>query len=143
MFEKEELENLSNLLTELYNKFSSWEESVIKSSKYNLTIAETHAIEVLGQVDEINMKQLAQKLGVSTPSVTAVIDRLEKKGFVVRVTPEKDRRMFLIKLTDKGLEVYNEHHKDHLKLAERIFSKIKKEDMKKFKEILNLIINFF
>ena len=62
----------------LFNRFPSWEASVIRSS--DLRLSETHAIEVLGTHGEMNMKKLAVRLGVTTGTITVTVDRLEKKG---------------------------------------------------------------
>lgn len=41
-----ELEKLNQMLTEFYDKMSSWEQSVVKETGYSL--AQVHTIEVLG-----------------------------------------------------------------------------------------------
>lgn len=45
---------------------------------------------------------LAKDLHVSAPTVTGIIDRLERDGFVQRATDAKDRRVTNVTLTKKG-----------------------------------------
>jgi DNA-binding MarR family transcriptional regulator len=44
--------------------------------------------------------QLAEATALSSPATTALIDRLERKGFVRRVRDTADRRKILVELTD-------------------------------------------
>src|SRR6187399_2560505 len=46
--------------------------------------------------------RLAEATGLSSAATTAMIDRLERKGFVRRVRHEADRRQVLVELTDEG-----------------------------------------
>jgi DNA-binding MarR family transcriptional regulator len=45
---------------------------------------------------------LANRLAVRPPSITAVIDGLVARGFVVRNHEESDRRRVAVRLTDQG-----------------------------------------
>jgi DNA-binding MarR family transcriptional regulator len=48
--------------------------------------------------------RLAERLGISTGSVTALIDRLERLGYVVRAPDPTDRRKVIVRATDKVKE---------------------------------------
>lgn len=48
------------------------------------------------------MTQLVDRLGVDPAWVTAVVDRLEARGDVVRVPSPVDRRVKLLEVTDGG-----------------------------------------
>ena len=51
---------------------------------------------------ELAQKELAQKLNVSAPSITSMIQKMEKSGYIVRNVDEKDQRMMRLDLTEKG-----------------------------------------
>ncbi|HWR41720.1 MarR family winged helix-turn-helix transcriptional regulator [Sporomusa sp.] len=112
------MEDLTDELFRFFNGFASWESSVIRAS--DLTVSEAHAIEVLGQYGQMNMKNVAMKLGVTTGTTTVTIDRLEKKQYAKREPSLQDRRVYLISLTEKGLKAYEEHHKYHSDLSRQI-----------------------
>jgi DNA-binding MarR family transcriptional regulator len=114
------VEELTNELFTFFNGFASWENSVIKSG--DITVAEAHAIEALGQYGSMNMKSLSEKLGVTTGTTTVTVDRLEKKEYAKREPVKEDRRMYLITLTEKGQKAYREHHDYHHSLTEQILS---------------------
>lgn len=47
--------------------------------------------------------EIAQHTGLTTASVTSLIDRLERKGFVRRVRDTKDRRRVIVEPSEEGL----------------------------------------
>jgi DNA-binding MarR family transcriptional regulator len=50
-------------------------------------------------------REVAQVLNVSRTTVTGILDRLETDGLIKRTIDSKDRRSFLIELTDAGREL--------------------------------------
>jgi DNA-binding MarR family transcriptional regulator len=110
------LEYLSQLIIEFYDKISSWEQEVVKES--GLTPTQMHAIEIIGQAGELRMKELSEQMGLTTGTITVMVDGLEKQGNVARKRHEVDRRSVLVTLTAQGRELYTEHHKLHIKLTQ-------------------------
>lgn len=49
--------------------------------------------------------EIATRLGTDGAGMTRLIDRLEKKGLVVRMTGEGDRRLVVVELTETGKAV--------------------------------------
>lgn len=122
----ETVDELTHELFTFYNSFSSWESSVIRSS--DLTVAEAHAIEILGTYGQMNMRSLAQRSGVTTGTTTVTVDRLEKKNYATREPVKEDRRVYLIALTKKGQQAFEEHHQYHTKLTEQVLAALTKEE---------------
>ena len=52
--------------------------------------------------DGINQKSLSFKVDKDQATLARILDILENKGYVVRRTTEKDRRAFLVYITDAG-----------------------------------------
>lgn len=130
-------EELTHELLAFFNGFSSWENSIVRSSE--LTVSEAHAIEVLGENEKINMKGLSQKLGVTTGTTTVTVDRLEKKNFARRESTKEDRRVNLISLTDLGKKAFDEHHEFHMHLTEQMMSVLTDDEIKQFLQTLKKI----
>ncbi len=49
-----------------------------------------------------NPSELAEKLGVTRPTITGLLDKLAKENLVERLHNEEDRRKISVILTDKG-----------------------------------------
>lgn len=120
------IEALNDGLIEFFDRFTSWESSVIQSG--HLKISDAHAIEILGHYGRMNMKELAERLGVTTGTTTVTVDRLEHAGYACRTRAEFDRRSYIIELTPAGNEAYHEHHRHHLNLARDLVSVLGEED---------------
>lgn len=128
---------LNEGLVEFFDRFSSWETSVIEAG--HLKIADAHAIEVLGHYGKMNMKDLAGRLGLTTGTTTITVDRLEQGGFARRVRAEHDRRSYIIELTRSGSDAYEEHHRHHMNLAHEVFSVLGHEESATLVSILRKI----
>ena len=57
--------------------------------------------------------QLANRLLISRPSVTGLLDTLQTKNLVERLPHAEDRRRVLVRLTDAGLELIESHVGTH------------------------------
>ena len=134
-----DIEKLSSILIELYEKMSSWEHAVVKES--GLTPAQMHAIEILGHQESLRMKELAQKLGVTTGTLTVMIDRLEQNGLISRMPHKKDRRSIIIVLTEKGQKYFKEHHKLHLGLTRKITSSLTEDEAKQLYAFMEKLVS--
>lgn len=63
---------------------------------------------VLGKLSEhpdIRLSDLADRMSISNSTMSGIIDRMVKAGFVSRERTEADRRAMTLNLTDKGLEL--------------------------------------
>ncbi len=130
-----ELTQLSETIIQFYEKLFSWEHAVAKNT--GLSPQQNHTIEIIGSDGPIRMKPLAEKLSVTMGTLTVMIDRLEKAGYVCRQKDLEDGRGFNIMLTNKGDKIHKKHHAYHIKLAEDIISLL---DPKEASNFLNTLI---
>lgn len=131
------LANFSEAIIEFYEKLFSWEQATAKNS--GLSPQQNHTIDIIGSIGPIRMKPLAGKLSITTGTLTVMVDRLEKSGYVRRQKDPEDGRGFIIVLTPKGEMAYKEHHTFHLKLAEDIGSHLSAEEADRFLSTLKKI----
>ncbi|WP_188017016.1 MarR family winged helix-turn-helix transcriptional regulator [Paenibacillus antarcticus] len=79
------------------------------------------SVDILHEKGPITAGELSKLTGLATGSVTALIDRLEKNGFVRRENDPNDRRkVIIVPLYENKEEVSNTYHPLHtamLKLA--------------------------
>lgn len=87
------------------------------------------------------MKELAKRLGVTTGTLTIGIDKLEKKGLVERRPHQQDRRSWLVGLTPKGREVFEQHHRFHLDYTQEIAAGLSTSEVKTLSELLGRVLN--
>ncbi|HEV3410581.1 MAG TPA: MarR family transcriptional regulator, partial [Chthoniobacterales bacterium] len=59
----------------------------------------------LDEIDGITLNDLARHMGVTPATMSLAIDRLEKKGYVIRLRDTVDRRRVQLRLTSAGVRV--------------------------------------
>jgi DNA-binding MarR family transcriptional regulator len=67
-----------------------------------------HQASILDHLDELaptTVMDLARHMGVTAATMSLAIDRLERKGYVVRLKDAKDRRRVHVRLTSAGVRV--------------------------------------
>ncbi|MDN3680957.1 MarR family transcriptional regulator [Vibrio tapetis subsp. quintayensis] len=116
------IEKLNQALTEFYDKMSSWEQSVVKETGYSL--AQVHTIEVLGNHGALRMKELAQKLSITTGTLTVQIEKLVKAELIERLPHPEDRRAIVVTLTSEGEKIHRHHNQLHLNLVKELTASI-------------------
>ncbi len=118
-------DKLNHAIIEFYEKLSSWEHSVVRNK--GVSLAQVHTAEILGVHGPMRMKELANKIGVTTGTLTVQIDKMVQAGLVVRQPHESDRRSILVALTDSGMALFHEHDELHLQLTRDITSSFSEE----------------
>lgn len=119
------IEQLNQLLTEFYDKMSSWEQSVVKETGYSL--AQVHTIEVMGVHGALRMKELAEKLGITTGTLTVQIEKLVAANLIERQAHPDDRRAIVVTLTQEGQAIHRQHNQLHLDLVKDLTRNIDSE----------------
>jgi DNA-binding MarR family transcriptional regulator len=75
-------------------------------ARYDLHPSQAMCLRVIGHCDgRISQSALADLLVLSRPSVTRILQRLERAGFVERRTSDDDQRQTLVALTPAGRDV--------------------------------------
>ena len=93
--------------------------------------------------DGSSLTQISQGLMLENPTVTGLIDRLEKLGYVKRSDHPNDRRVYLVHITEKGNKVANKALPIIKKLNEEIKEGYSKEEIENFKKVLFGTFNKF
>ena len=73
--------------------------------KFGLTPAQGAVLRSLVLCGPSSSADLSRSLYVTPANITGIVDRLEKKGLVVRNRQRDDRRIILLTLTEEGAEL--------------------------------------
>ena len=107
--------------------------------KLNLTISQ---IEVLHYIDKHKnpiMRDIANHLHITPPSVTAIIESLVDKNLLKREFDKKDRRIVRIVGTAKAIKTFTFFKNKKLLIIRNIFSGLNKKDEMELVRILSLV----
>jgi len=115
--------SLNNVLVDTFNSILRFEEiSLKKIVSVPVTITEAHMIEAVGeQRDEgTTVSDVASVLGVSMPTATVALKKLESKGFINKEPCARDGRRMIISLTDMGMKINRAHNLFHKRMVRNI-----------------------
>ncbi len=82
---------------------------------------------MLGGHGALRMKELAEKLGVTTGTLTVQIEKLVNAELIERCPHPEDRRAIVVKLTSAGEEIHRHHNQLHLDLVQDLTRNIDAE----------------
>ena len=93
-----EMVKVSQLLNKIHDQFYK---------KFQITQIQFRALSVIYVCEErkVKLSVLSEKLNITRPSVTTLIDRMECAGLVERYSNKDDRRSIGVVITDKGREI--------------------------------------
>jgi len=97
----------------------------------------------LQKKDGSSLTQISQGLMLENPTVTGLIDRLEKLGYVKRSDHPNDRRVYMVYLTEKGSKVAKKALPIVKRLNEQIKEGYSEEEIDNFKKVLLGAFNKF
>lgn len=88
------------------NDYDRFEDAAAEYFGVNRTAM--RCMEVLDRVGQLTAGDIARETGLTSGAVTAMLDRLERVGYVRRLRDEADRRRVLVELTDKARQLAGE-----------------------------------
>jgi len=88
----------------------------------------------------MRLSDIAVLINRTKPTVTVMVDKLEAAGYVKRVRSEKDSRVTIVEVTDKGYSISNIFDETSEKLTKKAFNGIKKTDQDKMVRLLLQVV---
>ena len=135
---------INELLTETFNLILILEErNLNEHSALDVTMTEIHVIEAIRKVELPTMGNVAKKLMITMGTLTTSVNRLVAKGYVTRKRDDKDRRIVLLDLSEKGEEVFAIHEGFHAKLVDAALADLELKDDTEMIRSLESIHRFF
>ena len=125
---------------------------VMKMSRYfarthngstNPLVGQYRCIYTLHETGTISQKELAEILQIRSTSLSELLLKLEKKGFVSREAAAQDKRRLLVSLTPRGEEEAREYQKLRVNAYADMVSPLSEEEKEQFYGILCKIKNHY
>lgn len=89
--------------------------------------------------DSLGVKpsDIGKNLFIKKPTISKILNNLEDKGYINRISNKVDRRIVYVNLTEKGIRLFEEHKIKMSTYMNKIVSKMGNEDM----DILITLVN--
>jgi len=123
--------NIGRVMRRVYEYYDS------RLSSFNLTTPQYMVFNALWIGDGITIGELGQRVALDGSTITGILDRMEKSGYVERRPNAGDRRSALVHLTEKAREVGPQIIKFADELDESIRKRFSSADMEVFERVLH------
>ncbi|MFT9848448.1 MarR family winged helix-turn-helix transcriptional regulator [Aneurinibacillus sp. REN35] len=142
MSEEQHLLVLSNLFQELTRKVAA-ETSKQFERNTSCQIRGSHAfiLAVLSVDGPQKISDLAHRMEITLPSISALADKLVLHGYVERRRADADRRIVLLVLTEKGEEFVRDLHEKKKKAMQKCYSVLSEEEIETIIHIFRKILD--
>jgi DNA-binding MarR family transcriptional regulator len=128
-------------LVRAYQEFEGYSSTHIRG--LGLLPVQFDVIATLANQPPMTYKLLGEKTLISKSSLTGVVERMVKKGFIATLENPDDARSHLLKLTAKGQKIFDKAFPEHLQHLESAFQKLSKNQMKEIEKSLKTLKSIF
>ena len=115
----------------------------IKLAKLSLTVPQLFILEYLYRHGRSKMKDLANYMNVTMATMTGIIDRLVRDGYLKRTIDSSDRRIVNVMLSAKGSTLAKKICQTRRQGIMHIFSHVSSNDRAVYLKILSQIRDIF
>lgn len=140
MKEHELPENTGRLIGKLGNAINTQVNREV--GQYNLTSSQVDVLNYLihRQGQETNQRDLERQLGISNPTVTGIVQRLEAKGLIRREQSETTRSAKRLILTERALELSDIMIRGTDNLERELVKGVSDEELETFTDVLHRML---
>ncbi len=103
--------------------------------------AQGRILYVLWQNDAISISSLSSQTSLANTTLTAMLDRMENNGLIVRKLDPKDRRNRLIALTEKAKSLQNDYDMISQRMNELYYIGFTEQEIVQFESYLQRVLN--
>ncbi|WP_145336632.1 MarR family winged helix-turn-helix transcriptional regulator [Paenibacillus xylanexedens] len=93
--------------------------------------------------ETLSIKMLAERVQRTQPTVTVLVNKLEKLGYVERSKSSEDSRVTMIRLTDKGKQLEPIFREVSNQINQMIYADLSEEQSEQLENLLSMIVRRF
>jgi DNA-binding MarR family transcriptional regulator len=133
---------LASLLAQLWQHLyrQSSPELFRMLGELGLSFTQVKALHLLRDAVDVNVKDVAQSLGMSLPAMSRSLDGLVQRGLVERREYEKDRRAKLVRLLPAGKQVLEDIERARVSALEQFTATLSDDERTGLHETLLPIV---
>ncbi|MFA8342609.1 MAG: MarR family winged helix-turn-helix transcriptional regulator [Rhodothermaceae bacterium] len=106
------------------------------------TFAEMHLMGLAYYNPDMILKEIRDYLNIPQTTLSSIVAKLEKNGYLKRVINPRDMRSFSLELTEKGKSRLEMHQKSDYEQVKSALLPLSEEERESFKKILGKIMHF-
>ncbi|MFZ2537787.1 MAG: MarR family transcriptional regulator [Oscillospiraceae bacterium] len=107
---------------------------------YNITRTQWIALYYVSINKMITQTQLADKMSLKEPTVVRLLDKIQALGWITRISSESDKRIKILKLTEKGKKIETEMLDVAVKFRNDVICDISPEELDVYNSVLSKML---
>lgn len=130
---------MSNVKQEQYHRFDDVMHRIYKRLRQlhgdintmfpdGITSSELSVLKIASRYPDAVLKEISQYLDLPGSTLTSAIDRLEKRKLVKRVISKKNRRSYVLELTQEGIKISAMHEAAEKELWEKVLGALSEDN---------------
>jgi len=115
----------------------------VSSRSYSLFPSELKALDMIGHFSEINLTQLANKIGISKSAISKCTSKLLEKGLINKEKSSVNTREVVFTLSEDGQSIFSQLGSAHSDLFKPINDVIENLSNQEIDELHHIFLNFY
>ena len=111
----------------------------LQDREASLTTVETFCMEIIYALKNPTVNEFAKVTNISSPNAAYKVNNLIKKGYLVKVQSETDKREYHLEVTKKYLDYYNISYNYMDVVMKRIEERLEPEELNTLNKVLKII----
>ena len=125
------------IMPQIYREFAKREDNDLTTGK--ISFPQMVALVCVSKKSCVNMKCIANSLGIKMSSASTLVDRLIREKMLTRRHDERDRRIVQIRLTPKGSKVIHQILRQKQHSIAEVFSVLTEKERTQYLQILKKV----
>jgi DNA-binding MarR family transcriptional regulator len=113
---------------------------MLKEYEIEINPAQGRILFVLWREDGIPIRELAKRTSLGKSTLTSMLDRLEQTGHIVRERSETDRRVILVRRTEKDRAAQAAYERVSVAMTEVYYRGLSGTEIERFERVLERIL---
>ncbi|EKQ52264.1 MULTISPECIES: MarR family transcriptional regulator [unclassified Clostridium] len=108
--------------------------------KRQFNITDYYYLTTIYNMDNPNLGEIAEKLKLTKPAISALVKRLAKHNLIEKIKSEEDGRIYYLKVTEKGVKIIEGDNALYKEFADLISEMASKEQLEELNYFLDKIV---
>lgn len=139
-----------NILIEKHFEYIAnylWQQSITNinsilsnEEKKQFNITDYYYLTMIYNMENPNLGDIAEKLKLTKPAISALVKRLEKNELVNKIKSKEDGRIYYLKVTEKGMKIIAGDNALYEQFSNLISENASKEQVEELNYLLDKIV---
>lgn len=135
------IDEVGEMIQKLVRVFQLFERDQIKI--YGFTTSQCYTLLELNKFGSLSMNEISEKMNLNSSTMTRILDKLVRDKYIMRSRDEADRRIVVVKLTEKGSEAAVKLNNSVKEYYKKIIDNIPEGEVKNILKSVNTLQKAF